>query len=124
MVERRMREICAGLGAANGATIAVDYRHLTPSLHNGAAEAAFAAEVAAEVLGQGAVDLVPPPILGGEDFAYMLEARPGCFLFLGQGDADHRHQVHHPLYDFNDAILPLGASLFVRLVEKALPRSA
>jgi hippurate hydrolase len=62
--------------------------------------------------------------MGGEDFAYMLEARPGCFLFLGQGDADHPHQVHHPLYDFNDAILPLGASLFVRLVEKALPRSA
>ncbi len=82
------------------------------------------AEVAAEVLGRGAVDVDPPPIMGGEDFAYMLEARPGCFLFLGQGDADHRHQVHHPLYDFNDAILPLGASLFVRLVEKALPRSA
>lgn len=124
MVERRMREICAGLGAANGAAITVDYRRLTPSLHNGAAEAAFAAEVAAEVLGPGAVDVDPPPIMGGEDFAYMLEARPGCFLFLGQGDADHVHQVHHPLYDFNDAILPLGASLFVRLAEKALPRSA
>ena len=64
------------------------------------------------------MDIDSPPIMPGEDFAYMLEARPGAYLFLGQGNTPG---CHHPSYDFNDAIAPVGASFFARLVEKALP---
>jgi amidohydrolase len=113
MAERRMGEIVAGLGAAHGVAADLDYRRNYPPTVNHAAQTAFAAEVAREVSGDVIDDL--PPEMGAEDFSYMLEARPGAFLFLGQGEGP---SVHHPAFDFNDAAAPIGASFLARLVER------
>jgi hippurate hydrolase len=85
---------------------------------NHADQAAFAARVAGEIVGPGKVDPDTPPILGGEDFSYMLEARPGAMIFIGNGDSAG---LHNPRYDFADEAIPFGASYWVRLVETALP---
>jgi hippurate hydrolase len=121
MVERRMGEMCRGIAAAHGAEVHLDYRRNYPVTRNDADEAAFAAEVAAKVAGEGAVDAEAQPVMGGEDFSFMLEARPGAFVFLGQGDTAG---LHHPEYDFNDEIIPAGCSYWVTLAESALPLSA
>ncbi len=124
MIERRMREICAGLAAAHGCTIKIAYDRGYPALITTAAESAFAADVARAVVGDDRVDPDIPPVMGGEDFAYMLEARPGSFVRLGTGRGADTPLVHHPRYDFNDDALPIGASFWVKLVETALPRGA
>ena len=118
MVVRRMEEILAGIGAAHGVTARLDYRRLYPPTINDPHRAAFAAEVAAEIVGVEQVDPAATREMGAEDFSYMLEARPGAYLFLGQGPGP---VCHHPAYDFNDRIAPIGASFFARLVERALP---
>ena len=118
LAERRMGEICANMGPAFGAKIALNYKRGYPVTVNHAAQTAFAAEVAREVAGEGMVDTEVEPIMGAEDFSYMLEARPGAFVFLGQGPGPI---CHHPEYDFNDEIIPVGASYWARLVEKAMP---
>ncbi len=86
---------------------------------NHAEQTAFAAEVASEIAGKDRVDDTLPPMMGAEDFSYMLNARPGAFIFVGNGE--NSAGLHHPAYDFNDEIIPLGSSYWVRLVEKALP---
>ena len=77
----------------------------------------FAGEVAAEIVGRERVNLDVAPVMGAEDFSYMLEARPGAFIFVGNGDSAG---LHHPAYDFNDEVIPIGTSYWVRLVETAL----
>ena len=118
MVRRRLGEIVAGQAAAYGVAAKLDYEIGYPATVNDAAEAAFAAEVAREVAGASAVDDAAGREMGAEDFAYMLEKRPGAYLFLGQGPGA---PLHHPEYEFNDAVAPLGASFFSRLVERAQP---
>lgn len=118
MVRARMAEITEFQARSFGMTARLDYVEGYPPTINHPAQAAFAVEVAREVVGADAVVADCPPIMPGEDFAYMLEARPGAYLFLGQGDTP---TCHHPAYDFNDAIAPVGASFFARLVERALP---
>ena len=118
LIERRMREIAAGIGAAFGAEIEVRYRRGYPVTRNHPDETAFAASVAAEVAGAANVDANAPPVMGGEDFAYMLEKRPGAFLFIGNGDTAG---LHNAAYDFNDEIIPIGCSYWARLVETAMP---
>lgn len=118
MVRARMAEITEYQARSFGMTARLDYVEGYPPTINHPAQAAFAVEVAREVVGADAVVADCPPIMPGEDFAYMLEARPGAYLFLGQGDTP---TCHHPAYDFNDAIAPVGASFFARLVERALP---
>ena len=115
-VIQRLREIVEGTALALGARATLDYQLGYPVTVNAEANTAYAAEVARAV--SGAVDADTPPLMGAEDFSYMLNARPGCYLFLGQGDGAG---VHHPAYDFNDAISPVGASFFARLVERAQP---
>lgn len=118
MVVRRLEEIVAGLAAAHGVAARLDYsRHYPPTI-NDPHRAAFAADVAAEIVGPGAVDRAALREMGAEDFAFMLEARPGAYLFLGQGPGP---VCHHPAYDFNDRIAPIGASFLARLVERAAP---
>ncbi|MBB5752426.1 M20 aminoacylase family protein [Prosthecomicrobium pneumaticum] len=117
LAERRIREIAAGVAAAHGAIIDVEYNRNYPVTRNHAAETGFAAEVAAEVVGADRVSTEAAPMMAGEDFAYMLEARPGAFIFIGNGPSAG---LHNPHYDFNDAALPVGASYWVRLVERAL----
>lgn len=118
MVERRMGEIAAGTAAAFGVEIELDYERGYPPTVNHAANVDKAAEVAREVAGDANVETDRDREMGAEDFSYMLEARPGAFLFLGQGEGP---SVHHPKYDFNDEIAPVGASFFARLVETLNP---
>ena len=118
MAERRMGEICDHVGPAFGARITLNYERGYPVTVNHPAQTEFAAEVAREVAGDHMVETDAPPIMGGEDFSFMLNARPGAFIFLGQGPGPI---CHHPEYDFNDGIIPVGASFWARLVEKAMP---
>jgi hippurate hydrolase len=118
MVERRMGEIVAGTAAAFGVEAVLDYERGYPPTVNHEVHVHKAAAVAREVAGADAVEVDRDREMGAEDFSYMLNARPGAFLFLGQGDGP---SVHHPKYDFNDEIAPIGASFFARLVETLQP---
>ncbi len=118
LAEQRLREICEHTGKAFGADVTLEYERGYPVTVNHAAQTEFAAGVARDVAGDAMVDAGIDPIMGAEDFSYMLEARPGAFVFLGQGDGPI---CHHPEYDFNDEIIPVGASFWARLVEKAMP---
>ena len=84
---------------------------------NHARQTEFAAQVATEVVGKNRVDTNVPPVMGAEDFSFMLEARPGAFIFVGNGDSAG---LHHPAYNFNDEVIPVGTSYWVKLVETAL----
>ena len=117
MVERRIREIGAGLASAAGAEARVEYHRNYPATVNHPAQTDFAAAVARKVAGETRVNADAVPVMGAEDFSFMLEARPGAFIFLGNGDSA---KLHHPAYDFNDDALPYGMSYWVELVETAL----
>jgi hippurate hydrolase len=121
LLESRMKEIVAGLAAAYGATIDLHYNRNYPVTRNHKREVEFAATVAAEIVGEARVDTDVPPLMGGEDFAYMLEKRPGAIVFLGNGDTAG---LHNPAYDFNDEAIAYGCSYWVRLVERALPATS
>ncbi|MER2535451.1 MAG: M20 aminoacylase family protein [Rhizobiaceae bacterium] len=114
--ERRMREICGGIAAAHGAAIDFRFQANYPVTVNHPAETVFAGDVASTVAGDAQVQRAMPPIMGGEDFSYMLEARPGAFIFIGNGDSAG---LHNPAYDFNDEAIPYGVSYWVRLAETA-----
>ncbi|UWR47595.1 M20 aminoacylase family protein [Phaeobacter inhibens] len=118
MVMRRMKEIVAGQAASYGVEAELDYEVGYPATINDAAKTGFAATVAGEIAGSENVEAEAGREMGAEDFSYMLQARPGAYLFLGQGDSAG---LHHPKYDFNDEIAPIGASFFARLVERAQP---
>jgi len=115
--EERMRTICAGIAQANGAEINFRFRTNYPVTDNNPEEATFAGNVAAEVSGEAGIDRNAPPLMAGEDFSYMLNARPGAFIFIGNGDTPN---LHHPAYDFNDEVTPYGVSYWIRVAEAAL----
>jgi amidohydrolase len=117
LLEKRLRELVEGTARAHGAKATLSYRRGYPVTRNHEEQTVFAASVAAEVAGSERVDTNIPPIMGAEDFSYMLEARPGAFIFVGNGDTAG---LHHPAYDFNDEAIPTGTSYWVRLVETAL----
>jgi len=114
MAEARLREIAAGTARLFGANAEVSYRYGYPATVNHAREAALATGIAREVFGAAAVDGDTMPMMGGEDFSYMLEARPGAYLFIGNGDSAG---LHNPGYDFNDAALPYGMQMFTALAQ-------
>ncbi|VIO69696.1 putative hydrolase YxeP [Bradyrhizobium ivorense] len=118
LVERRIGEVADSIARAYGGSAETNYIRLYPATINHPREAGIAAEVARDVVGADRVDEKAIPVMGGEDFAFMLEARPGAFVFLGTGDGP---MCHHPAYVFNDNILGHGASYWVRLVEKQMP---
>lgn len=120
LAERRVREIADGLAMAFGVEIDVTYTRDYPATVNHAQQAMQAADIAADVVGADKVVRDARPSMGAEDFAYMLEARPGAYLNLGQGEGP---MCHHPSYDFNDDIAPVGASFFARMVEMRQPLS-
>ncbi|MFU0506070.1 M20 aminoacylase family protein [Pseudaminobacter sp. NGMCC 1.201702] len=113
----RLHAICDGIGAAMGATVDVHYDANYPVTFNHADETSFAGDVAEAIAGKGSVHREMQPLMGGEDFSYMLEARPGAFIFIGNGDSAN---LHHPAYDFNDEAIAHGVSYWVRLAETAL----
>ena len=127
MIEARMRQIAEHTCAAQGLTCTFEFLRNYPPTINAVAEAEFAKQVMTDLVGLDQV-LVQEPTMGAEDFAYMLQAKPGAYCFIGNGDGDHRSvghgagpcTLHNPSFDFNDALLPLGASYWVRLVERWL----
>jgi amidohydrolase len=123
-IEAAIGRIADGAAATFGASIGYEFRRKYPPLVNHPRETAIAADAAAEVVGESMVERNGPPRTASEDFSFMLQAKPGAFIFLGggDGDGDGIADVHNPHYDFNDAILPIGASYFARLVEINLPR--
>jgi amidohydrolase len=123
LVETNMRRIASGVAGGFGATAELDSRVIFPPLVNDAAETRFIADVAAELVGDGNVNRDGNLVMASEDFSYMLEQRPGAYIQIGNGDGTGGCEVHNPGYDFNDAALPWGASLFARLAEKKLARS-
>lgn len=118
LLKKRFIELVDGHAAAYGVTASIDYDWGYPPTVNHPEETDFAAGVAAEIVGDSAVDARSVRELGSEDFAYMLEARPGAYLFLGTGPGAG---LHHSAFDFNDEAAPIGASFFARLVERAQP---
>jgi hippurate hydrolase len=113
----RMHQICKGIAEAHGATIDIDYDANYPVTVNHPEETVFASDVATEIAGEPNVHRAIPPVMGGEDFSYMLEARPGNFIFIGNGDSAN---LHNDKYDFNDEAIPHGVSYWVRLAETSL----
>lgn len=118
LAEKRIGEIVQSVSTAMGCTAVLDYERNYPVVVNHERETAFAATIASKVVGSDKVDTDMAPVMGGEDFAFMLEGRPGAFIFTGNGEDSAN--LHSPHYDFNDDIIPLGASYWVELVETRL----
>jgi amidohydrolase len=121
LIEREMRRIAEGVAAAHGAEAALDYQRRYPPTINTPAETELAARAAEAIVGKDNVRRDLAPVMGAEDFGWMLQAKPGCYVWLGNGDGAGGCHVHNPNYDFNDEILPLGASYWATLVEQVLP---
>ena len=121
MVERRMSEICAGHAAAFGVDVRCVYTRGYPATINSEEQTVFASKVAHEICGDNLTETRRTREMGAEDFSYLLEKCPGCYLFLGQGDGA---AWHNAAFDFNDDVAPVGASFFARLVERAHPMEA
>jgi len=121
LAEVRIREIVAGIAKAMGGSAEIAYTRGYPSTINTEREAVFAAKVGERVFGKNNVFTDAEPTMGGEDFSYMLLARPGAYVFLGQGGGPNNCFLHNPGYDFNDEVIPLGAGYLAALVEDSLP---
>ncbi len=127
-IEAGLRRLAAGIAQAHDCTAEVSFRRASPPVVNHPAEARFAADVMREVVGADNVDENFPAVMGAEDFAHMLRVRPGCYAFIGNGDGGHRLPdhgpgpciIHNTSFDFNDEIIPIGASYFVRLAQRWL----
>jgi hippurate hydrolase len=124
-VERAIERLCAGIASAFGAQISVRFDLRYPPTVNSVAEAELCRRTADALLGEQRVRRNELPSMGAEDFAFMLQEKPGCYVWLGNGPAAGGRSLHNPHYDFNDDVLPIGISYWVRLVESALgPRPA
>jgi amidohydrolase len=124
MIEENMQRIATGVASGFGATAELDFRIVFPPLINDASEAAFIADVAAELVGADNVNPNAGLVMASEDFSFMLNSRPGAYIRIGNGDELGGCQVHNPGYDFNDDVLGLGASLFAQLAERKLARGS
>ncbi len=127
LIERRMRDIAVHTCAAHEAECEFEFLRRAPPVVNHQREAEFAARVIADIAGPG-MARVQEPAMASEDFAFMLQVKAGCYAFIGNGEGDHRHpghgagpcMLHNPSYDFNDALIPLGATYWVRLAQEWL----
>jgi hippurate hydrolase len=117
LLQKRIGEVVEGTARTYGASAKITYTNGYPVVVNHERQTAFAADVAREIAGKDKVDVDVPPVMGAEDFAFMLNERPGAFIFVGNGDTAG---LHHPAYDFNDETIPVGTSYWVRLAETAL----
>lgn len=118
LLEKRVTEVVEGAAKLHGATAKLTYVRDYPVLMNDPDATEFAGKVAREIVGDVNFNAATTPVMGAEDFAFMLQKRPGAFIFMGNGDTAN---LHHPAYDFNDQAIPVGASYWVRLIENALP---
>jgi metal-dependent amidase/aminoacylase/carboxypeptidase family protein len=118
LLEKRVCETAKGIATAYGALAQVDYGRNYPVTVNHPRETDFAVKIARQIAGADKVIPAMPPVMGAEDFSFMLEACPGNMIFIGNGDTAG---LHHPAYDFNDAAIPYGVSYWARLAETAMP---
>ena len=116
LIEKRVREVVAGVAQTTGTNIDLQYRRKYPVTVNHAPQTDVATKIARQIAGDGNVHEMPP-MMEDEEFAYMLEARPGAFIFCGNGDSAG---LHHPAYNFNDDAIVYGTSYWVKLVENTL----
>jgi hippurate hydrolase len=123
LLQQNMARIAEGVATGFGATAVLDFRYGFAPLVNDAAEAGFIADTASELVGEDNVNRNASLVMGSEDFSFMLERRPGAYIQIGNGDGEGACEVHNHGYDFNDAALHLGSSLFARLAERKLPRA-
>ena len=129
LIEQRMQEMATHIAAGFNATVDFGFKRNYPPLVNHPEQTSVAVEAMRAVAGADQVDDNVEPTMGAEDFAFMLQAKPGCYVFLGNGEGDHRAaghglgpcQLHNASYDFNDTLLPIGASYWIRLAETSLP---
>ena len=129
LMEQRMRDIAVHTAAAFGAELEFTFNRDYPPLVNHASETAFATRVMRDIVGETSVEAAVEPTMSAEDFAFMLQEKPGCYVFIGNGEGEHREfghglgpcNLHNPSYDFNDDLLPIGATYWVRLAEAYLP---
>lgn len=124
MVETRMKGIAEGVAASMGAQAVVDFRNIFAPTINNPTEAEFAAKICNDIVGAENVERNPPLIMASEDFSFMLEKVPGCYINIGNGGEEGGCEVHNPAYDFNDDAIPQGATFFARLVEERLAADA
>jgi len=118
LAQARIKLVCEHTAQAFGATATVDYKKGYPVMSNAPKQTEFAAKVAAQVVGTDNVTTDTPAVMGGEDFAFMLEERPGAYILVGNGDTA---MVHHPKYNFNDEAITYGSSYWASLIETAMP---
>lgn len=121
-VEARMKQVANGVAGALGGSASVDYQRLYPPTINTPHESDLAAGVIEALVGPQNLLRNLKPSTGAEDFAFMLQARPGCYVWIGNGPGDNGCMLHNPKYDFNDNIIPLGSAFWVRLAETLLPK--
>ncbi len=121
-IEASLREIVRATAAMHGATAEVEYERRYPSLHNDAERIAVCADVARGIVGADNVNVDHEPGMGSDDFSFMSNRVPGGYVWIGSGPSEAGRFLHNPRYDFNDEILPIGASYWARLVETELPR--
>ena len=120
--EQSIERVACGIASGFGAEIEFSYERRYPPTVNSPTETEIAAEAAIAVSGAAAVNRAPKPSMGSEDFAYMLQDKPGCYIWIGNGDGEGSCMIHNPGYDFNDEILPIGASYWSALVAQLLPK--
>lgn len=120
--EQSIERVACGIASGFGAEIEFSYERRYPPTVNSPTETESAAESAIAVSGATAVNRAPKPSMGSEDFAYMLQEKPGCYIWIGNGDGEGSCMIHNPGYDFNDEILPIGASYWSALVAQLLPK--
>ena len=119
-LEDQMHQITKSICEAYGASYEFEFEHRYPATINSEEEADIAGKVAQSVVGEDRVNLSPTPGMGSEDFAYMLQEKPGSYIWIGNGDGEGSCMVHNPGYDFNDEILPIGATYWVKMAEEIL----
>ena len=123
LIGHNMARVAEGVASGFGARAKTDFRVIFPPTINNPEQAEIAAAICVGLVGTENVNRNPPPIMASEDFAYMLNEVPGCYINIGNGDGEGACEVHNPSYDFNDRALPLGASFFARLVETRLTKT-
>jgi len=131
LIEQRLRDITHQVAAAFDCQAEIQFSRNYPPLINHEKEVVFASEVMSELVGKQNVNTSIDPTMGAEDFAFMLLDKPGCYVFLGNGDGDHRSvgygmgpcHLHNPSYDFNDALIPVGVSYWVKLAQRYLEKN-
>lgn len=123
LVEERMRALAQSIATGFGAAAELDFREITVPVVNDEAATRSIADAAAALVGEAHVDRARPPVMGSEDFSYMLQERPGAYILVGNGEGEAGGcEVHNPRYDFNDAAIPYGGGILAAVVEKELPR--